>query len=222
MKKICTLIFLFFTITLFGQSDPKALSIAAISKPLMWDNKPVEFKTTSNSITIKAGKETDLYSFVDGTYYVNSAPKLLFTPDSGFVFSAKIKPAFSSMYDGGAILVYSDNENWAKALFEKHTDGSLGLGVSMVNEKRGDDSYHEIDLKAEEVYVKVARSGDIFCFYYSADGKAWKLLRTFPYRKVADLKIGFYAQSPKGESCVVEFSDIRYKGQKFSDFFTGE
>jgi uncharacterized protein len=212
-----------FSIPCFSQSfaEKQEVRIAAIPFPLSWDKAPLSFKATANSITVTAGKETDLYCFVDGNYYVNTAPKILFTPDSNFVLSVRIKPAFRSLYDGGAILLYSDDGNWAKLLFERHEDGSFGLGSSFVNERRGDDSYHPT-VPASEIYVKVARSGPIFNFYYSVDGKAWKLLRTFPYAKFSNLRIGFYAQSPKGESCTVEFSDIRYKGEKFKDYFTGE
>lgn len=197
------------------------MRIDAVPFPLLWDKSPLRFESTQNSITITAGKETDLYCFVDGNYYVNTAPKILFMPDSNFVLSAKIKPAFKNLYDGGAIMIYSDDGNWAKLLFERHEDGTYGLGSSFVNDRKGDDSYHPI-VPAGEVYVRLARSGNIFNFYYAADGKTWKLLRTFPYAKADKIRIGFYAQSPKGESCTVEFSDIRYRGEKFKDYFTGE
>jgi len=220
-KQLLILLLPLISVSCFSQSEKKEPKIAAIPFPLSWDMAPVSYKSTDNSITITAGKETDFYCFVDGNYYVNTAPKILFTPDSNFVLSAKIKPAFKSLYDGGAILLYSDDSNWAKLLFERHDDGTFGLGSSFVNERRGDDSYHPI-VPSGEIYVRLARSGSIFNFYYSIDGKVWKLLRTFPYKKLANLRIGFYAQSPKGESCTVEFSDIRYKGEKFKDYFTGE
>jgi uncharacterized protein len=216
-----TLLICFIFSSSFAQTGKEGIRIAAIPHTLSWDKTPLGFKTTANSITVTAGKETDLYCFVDGNYYVNTAPKILFTPDSNFMFSARIRPAFKSMYDGGAILVYSDDANWAKLLFEMHEDGTFGLGSSFVNDKRGDDNYH-ITVPVPDVYVKFARSGDIFNFYHSQDGKTWKLLRTFPYRKFENLRIGFYAQSPKGEKCTVEFSDIRYQGEKFKNYFTGE
>lgn len=201
----------------FGQEQ----RISTVPFELEWIDQPQSFSIRGDQLEIIAGANTDLYAFVDGSYYINNAPKVLFKPDSNFVFSVKIKPDFKSLYDGGAILVYTDSSNWAKVLFEKHDDGTTGLGVSLVRDKRGDDSYHPIQ-KADAVFVKVARSGMIFNFYYSMDGKSWKLLRTFPYQKVDELKIGFYAQSPKGEACTVLFSDIRYKGEKFKDFFAGE
>jgi uncharacterized protein len=215
------LLILLFIVPGFSQTAQKTPKIASIPFPLAWDTEPLDYKVNGNNISIKAGKETDLYSFVDGTYYVHNAPKLLFTPDSAFIFSARIKPAFMNTYDGGAILVYSNPENWAKVLFERHEDGSVGLGVSLVKNKRGDDSYHGT-VNGNEVYVKVVRSGNVFCFYHAADGKTWRLLRTFPYEEFKNMRIGFYAQSPKGESCTVAFEDIQYRGVAFKDFFTGE
>jgi regulation of enolase protein 1 (concanavalin A-like superfamily) len=215
------LLIVFSTAGFAQRKDSKTdLTIPAIPFPLSWDVKAVDFKVTGNNITIQAGKETDMYCFLDGSYYINNAPKLLFTPDSSFIFSVKIRPSFKTTYDGGALLIYSDQENWAKVLFEKHEDGSVGLGVSMVKNKKGDDSYHGV-VNDSQVTVKAVRSGNIFCFYYS-DGKTWRLLRTFPYEEFNNLRIGFYAQSPKGESCTVSFEDIQYRGTKFTDFFTGE
>jgi uncharacterized protein len=204
-----------------SQKGPAELAIESIPYKLSWEGNPVTQKSGKNNVTITAGKETDQYCFVDGNYYTNTAPKLLFTPDSNFVLTTKIVPQFKSVYDGGAILIYSDPSNWAKLLFEMNEDKTLALGSSIVRNKSGDDSYH-IAVSSREVYVRLARSGKIFNFYYSLDGKKWNLLRTFPYSQFENMRIGFYAQSPKGESCTVEFNEIRYKGEKFTDYFTGE
>ena len=217
-----TFFFILACVMAHAKAQPsESIKVPGIPKNVTWDIKPRSYKILPTGIEITAGRETDFYCFADGSYYVNTAPKLLFTPDTDFIFSAKLKPDFKSLYDGGAILVYSDTLNWAKLLFEKHDDGTYGLGASFVSEKRGDDSYH-VTANGNEVYVKVAKSGNIFCFYYALDGKNWKLLRTIPYHKLVNMRIGFYAQSPKGESCTVAFEDIQYKAQKFTNFFTGE
>jgi hypothetical protein len=219
--KLTTILCLICISTLVVAQDKKPVTISTIPFELLWDGAVEKYEAKEDRISMTAGKETDLYCFVDGNYYVNKVPKLLFKPDSNFVFSASIKPDFRNVYDGGAILIYSDEGNWAKILFEKHDNGTLGLGASMVQEKRGDDSYHTT-VTGNEVFVKVAKSDKIFCFYYSTDGKAWRLLRTFPYEKFENMRIGFYAQSPKGPGCTVTFANIRYRGEKFKDFFTGE
>lgn len=199
-----------------------SIKLKAIPLPLFWIHNPKDYKILSDdAVSITAGNGTDLYTFVDGTYYTNNAPKLLFTPDTNFIFSARIKPAFNSIYDGGAIILYSDSLNWAKVLFEQLNEDTWGIGSSVVSDKRTDDSYH-IHTYHKQVWVKLAKSGDIFNFYHSSDGKQWALVRTFHYDNPEKIKIGFYAQSPKGTECTVEFSDIRYKGVGFTDFFTGE
>jgi uncharacterized protein len=222
MKLTFILFFICFTTLSFAQQDKKQpVKISTIPFELSWDGAVEKYEAKDDHITFTAGKETDLYCFVDGNYYVNKVPKILFKPDSNFIFSASIKPDFKNVYDGGAILLYSDEGNWAKLLFEKHDNGTLGLGASLVKEKRGDDSYHTT-ITGNEVFVKVVKSDKIFCFYYSPDGKNWSLLRTLPYEKLQNLRIGFYAQSPKGPGCTVAFSNIKYRGEKFKDFFTGE
>jgi regulation of enolase protein 1 (concanavalin A-like superfamily) len=201
-------------------AQEKDAFVGAIPFKPVWDIKPLKYEAGKNNITITAGKESDLYCFVDGNYYANTAPKFLFTPDSNFVLTTRIVPDFKSVYDGGAILIYSDNSNWAKLLFEMNEDKSVALGSSLVRNRSSDDNYHTA-IDGKEVFVRLARSGKVFNFYYSKDGKKWNLLRTFPYEKFENMKIGFYAQSPKGESCAVQFKDITYKGEKYKDYFTG-
>jgi len=204
----------------FGQTKNE-VKISAIPRPLLWDNQPLNFKVSGNAVSITAGKETDIYGDLDGTYYVNNVPRLLFTPDSNFIFSAKLSLNFDSVYDGGAIILYADSSNWAKLLFERNDGNWIGVGSTLVRDRLGDDSYH-VQLHKKEVYLKAVRSGKTYCFYYSADGKKWNLLRTFTMVNNQNLRIGFYAQTPKGKSCTVIFSQIRYKAEKFKDFLSGE
>ncbi len=84
-----------------------------------------------------------------------------------------------------------------------------------------DDSYHRA-VNSAEVYVKVARSGNIYGFYFSEDGKKWTILRTFRYRRPQGLRIGFYAQSPKGEGMDMHVTDVQYRPEAFKNFYAGE
>lgn len=205
----------------FTVTASDSVHIKAIPHALAWDARPGDLSGISaNAVTLKAGKGTDLYSFIDGSFYVHSAPKLLFKPDTNFIFSAKLKPAFASLYDGAAIMIYTDSSNWAKILLEK-TKQSLMVGSSVVVNRITDDSYHSVPV-SDAIYLKLVRSGKIYCFYYSADGKNWTLQRTFTYKNSSDLRIGFYVQSPKGEGLTAEVSEIRYKPVAFNNFFTGE
>jgi uncharacterized protein len=201
---------------------PDVIKIAGIPRPLTWATKGVSYQENSaNSVTIGSDKKTDMYVFVDGQYYNNSGAKLVFAPDSDFIFTTKVKPAFDKMYDGGGVLLYTDSSNWASLLFENIIKRGWTVSSLVVNNLTSDGNYYPA-ISNPEVFMKIVKSGKIFCFYYSSDGKVWNIVRTFPYERSASLKIGFFSQSPEGPGCKVEFSEISYRPKKFSDFEQGE
>ncbi|WP_109699347.1 DUF1349 domain-containing protein [Chitinophaga deserti] len=177
--------------------------------------------TADNGFVLHANRNTDLYTFVDSSFYVHQVPMATFLADEQFIFSARVRPDCKALYDGGALILYTDSSNWAKLLIEKMDDGRIMLGSSLVTGRVTDDSYHRA-VNAPEVYVKAARSGNIYGFYFSEDGKKWQLLRTFRYRNPAGLRIGFYAQSPKGEGMELQVSDVKYRPEAFKNFHAGE
>ncbi|MGC4038984.1 MAG: DUF1349 domain-containing protein [Chitinophagaceae bacterium] len=208
------------TLCLQGVAQQK-INISGISKQWTWLNKAKEFKSDQNSISITADKGTDQYVTLDGKYESHNAPKVFFTPDKDFIFSAKLNTPFDSLYDGGGIMLYADNGNYAKFLFEKADASTIMVTSSVVTQKQSDDNYHAV-INAKEVYLKVATSGKTICFYYSADGKTWNIVRTFAFKQRAAMKLGFQAQSPLGPSCTVDFSEIQYKAKAFTNYNTGE
>ncbi|MGX5816652.1 DUF1349 domain-containing protein [Chitinophaga lutea] len=196
--------------------------LGVIPHTLRWETNPDSFAIRSgDAFTMKAAKGTDLYTFIDGSFYINKVPKLLFRPDSNFIFSAKLSPDFAGLYDGGAILLYADSANWAKVLIEQMSDGRVMIGSSVVRNNRTDDSYHAF-VPDREAWLKLAKSGNIWCFYYATNGLDWQLVRTFAAPGKGMPFIGFYAQSPKGEGLRMDVSQIRYRNIAFSNFFTGE
>ena len=212
-----TLLFLFVLyvpcLMVSGQESVKSSTpVKAIPYPYTLLENPKEFKVLSdNAIVMTAGKETDLHNPANGSYFRHNAPKFLFTPDANFVFSARVKPSFENQYDGGAILLYSDSENWAKVLLQ-YIDNKPILGISVVKDKITDDAY--FNPQGKDVFLRITKAGKVFNFLTSPDGKEWTLIREFVYHKPEQLKIGFYSQSPVGNSCQVEFSDITYSGNK--------
>lgn len=205
-----------------GSENPKlAVQLPAIPFPLTWHQLPQNYELSSTGIIIESGKETDLYSSVDGSKSTDNLPKLLFKPDSSFIFTAKVKPDFNKAYDGGAIIVYHDAENWGKLLFEQNVDGTFGIWTTVSNFKNGDDNFNGF-VQEKEVYLKIAKKGPAYCFYYSLDGDKWIVLRAFPLQKSENISIGFSSQSPLGPNCKVEFTDITYRAKEFTDFYSGE
>jgi regulation of enolase protein 1 (concanavalin A-like superfamily) len=213
MKISLLFLLLLFCITGSGQTPAKStIVLKAIPYPYEVLENPLELRVLSDrALIMTAGKETDLHNPADGSYSIHNAPKLLFTPDLNFDFSARVKPSFKNQYDGGAILLYSDRENWAKVLLE-YIDNKPILGMSVIKDKVTDDAYFIPGGK--DVYLRVTKKGKVFNFFTSPDGKQWTRIREFVYHKPQNLKIGFYSQSPVGNSCQVEFSEITYNSTK--------
>ncbi len=116
----------------------QSIKIPGIAKSWNWVNKPADFTTKDNEVSIKAAKGTDQYVALDGKYESSNAPKLLFKPDKDFIFTAKLSTPFDSLYDGGAILLYADAGNYAKLLFEKAEATSIMVTSSVINQKQTD------------------------------------------------------------------------------------
>ena len=88
--------------------------------------------------------------------------------------------------------------------------------VSVVTQGASDD-VNSFTLPDRHVWLRVSRSGHLYAFHASTDGKVWKLIRAFTLGKdVSNHRIGFLVQAPVGEGCDVEFSEIKYLAQKLN------
>lgn len=174
----------------------------------------------NKALVLQAKKGTDLYANHDGTEVADKTPRVLFKPRGDFIFSAKVTASFKQPFDGGALIVYGDKTNWAKLLFEFSKTGKAGIS-STVAKGVGDDAHHGVR-EGEAVYLKIARSKNMFVFYTSPDGASWSMVRSFGMPAAATLKVGFSSQSPVGEQFSAQFSDIKFRNATFKDFWHGE
>lgn len=203
----------------FGQSND-SLSFKPIPKWLKWENKPKEYKITDSTIIISSGEKTDMFRDPNVTYNTDNAPKLMFEADSDFVFSAAIEHAFTSKWDGGALVLKQDSLNWVKCCFEKDYTGAKRL-VTVVTKGISDDC-NSVALSGNKVYFKIAKANNVITIYYSLTGKKWFLIRHFTFDSTDNLKVGFLSQSPTGKNCKVKFSHVKYARKKIKDPYVGE
>ncbi len=197
-----------------------SLRFRSIPFSLHWENKPLSYKLATNGLTIVAGAKTDMFRDPNVTYNTDNAPKLLFTPDSNFIFSTGIQHNFTSKWDGGAIVIIEDSLNWIKFCFEKDYTGTRRV-VSVVTKDISDDC-NSVAINGNLVYYKVAKADNVITLYYSLDNKKWFLVRHLQFNNKKPLKIGFLSQSPTGKLCTVQFTGIRYLAKKISDPYVGE
>jgi hypothetical protein len=196
------------------------LRISSIPHELFWENTPERFSIKGDQLVIVAGQKTDMFRDPNVTYNIDNAPKLLFEADDNFVPTASIEHAFTSKWDGGAIVIRQDSLNWIKFCFEKDYTGAKRV-VSVVTKNISDDC-NLVEIKANKVFYKVAKADNVITLYYSTDGIKWFLIRHLQFETHKGFQVGFLAQSPTGKKCEVRFSNIKYRIKKIKDPYIGE
>jgi regulation of enolase protein 1 (concanavalin A-like superfamily) len=207
-------------VTIVYSQTKDSVSISSIPYKLFWENTPVGFQNNQSSFTIIGGAKTDMFRDPNVTYNTDNAPKLVFIPDSNFVLTCSIHHAFTSQWDGGAIVLKADNLHWVKFCFEKDYTGTHRV-VSVVTNDISDDC-NSLPITTNQVYYKIAKADNVITLYYSPDGTKWFLIRHFQFNASGPLKLGFLAQSPTGKSCKVTFANVTYEPKKIKDPYLGE
>lgn len=196
-----------------------APAIPGVPGPLAWQNQPVDWKLEGGKLSIKAGKQTDWFiSPIDGERHENS-PRLVFQPADDFVLSAKVTLPFDAQWDAGVLVLYANDNQWAKLCFEKSVEGQPTI-VSVVTRTYSDDNNH-FPIRGNSVYLKIAKAGQVILFYASEDGKKWISVRAFTFGPDVKVRAGFSSQSPTGATTTATFEEIRYVAKKIN-IWTGE
>lgn len=212
------------SISSFAADDSKTqklITIKSVPYEMRIDNQFGEVKVNAEQIEIAALKGSDLFTDTTGAKNADNTPRLLFVPEGDFIFSARVSATFGETpYDGGALIVYADSNNWGKLLFERFKSGKIGVATT-VSKGSGDDAYHGAR-DTNHQYLKIVRHDSSYIFYTSQDGKDWNFVRHFELKSTAPVQIGFTAQAPLAEKFIATFSDVKYRAGKFTNFWQGE
>ncbi|MBE6752843.1 MAG: DUF1349 domain-containing protein [Ruminococcaceae bacterium] len=150
---------------------------------------------------------------------VANAPFLYTDVAGDFVFRAKVRPNFRSVYDACALMVIRDEQMWAKAAFEKSDFGTTAA-VCVVTDGLSDDA-NGCNIEQEYVWLQIVRVGDVFCTHYSLDGETFYMVRLFRLPVGQSVKVGLEAQSPAGDGGLRFFSDISLEHRTVSNLRAG-
>jgi regulation of enolase protein 1 (concanavalin A-like superfamily) len=199
----------------FAETTP---SIPGLPGTLTWQNNPRAWNTDSkNVLTISSNPKTDWFvDPFDGTV-AKTAPILLFTPGSDYVLSARVTVQFTTKWDAGALMLWGDDHHWAKLSFEFSPDQKPTL-VTVVTRGLSDDC-NSVSLTGDSVYLRIAKSGNTYVFYFATDGKNWQILRTFSLDTDLPMRAGFESQSPAGSGAVAKFSAITYDPHRIGNIY---
>lgn len=136
-----------------------------------------------------------------------------------FVFKAKVRPNFKTVYDACALMMIEDDVTWCKAAFEKSDFGTTAA-VCVVTDEVSDDA-NGCNIAQDEVWLKIVRAGNVFCVLYSLDGETYNMVRLFRLNVKETVKVGLEAQSPAGEGGIRYFSDVSLEHRTVKDLRSG-
>ena len=200
----------------------KAFSISSVPATLNWKNQPVESASDGGrQLSMNSGSDTDWFADPSKGQVKNNAPIALFVPpDPAFCIQTRVTVEFTATYDAGVLFVFAHDFLWAKLCFE-FSPQKKPMIVSVVTRDVSDDC-NSVVVGNNSVYLRAYRKGDIFAFHYSLDGYYWHFVRYFKLGDSSRLRMGFSAQSPTGQGCKVDFSEIQYTPRILSDLRNGE
>jgi uncharacterized protein len=93
--------------------------------------------------------------------------------------------------------------------------------VSVVTREVSDDA-NAFVVADRSVSLRVSRVDNVYAFHASTGGQTWRLIRVFTLGQALEQHtIGFEAQSPTGEGCVVTFDQIRFTSDRLGDLRDG-
>lgn len=150
---------------------------------------------------------------------VANAPFLYTEVEGDFVFRAKVRPNFRTVYDACALMVIQDEKLWTKAAFEKSDFGTTAA-VCVVTNGVSDDA-NGCNIDQDEVWLQIVRVGDVFCTHYSLDGETFYMVRLFHLPVEKTVKVGVEAQSPAGEGGLRFYSDISLEKRTVANLRAG-
>lgn len=198
----------------------EAIEIDGLAAPLEWRVSPGRWNLESGTLTIEAGARTDWFADPAGERELHASGPLLAGPVAGdFQLSARVTVEFASTFDAGVLMLYAGDRMWAKLCFE-YSPRSEPMVVSVVTDGTSDDANGFV-VAGEAMWLRVARLGPAFAFHASLDGERWELVRHFALPLGDEPAVGFEAQSPTGDGCVVRFDEIRFSAARLGDLRDG-
>ena len=188
--------------------------ISTIPHNLIIHNRPVDYTIEQDRVSITSAGKTNLFNSPSGAPRVTNAPLILFEPEADFTMSARVTGKLKSVYDVAALVIYQDDDVWAKFCYENSVDLRPTI-VSVVTRTYSDDCNSMP--AGDHAYMAVVKRGSEYSFFYSPDNQNWQMVRNFNLETTGKIKVGFAAHGSRGEGFTGIFSEIKYQPKALDD-----
>ena len=177
-------------------------------------------------LTVYAPANTDYFNspVKENGFFPNPVANasLYYTELTGdFVFKTKVALEFKNFYDAAALLVYENENVWAKlALENSDLPCRKPAVVSVVTNRISDDCNGPV-MDGNSVWFQISRVDDCFAFLYSVDGEEYNMVCVFTLPVGKTVKVGFEAQAPMGEGGDRYYSEISIENKRVENIRAG-
>jgi regulation of enolase protein 1 (concanavalin A-like superfamily) len=180
-----------------------------------WINKPEIYSIEENRIMLKPLAKTDFwqvthygFSRTDGNCYVTDV-------EDDVCFTVKVKMSYIAEFDQCGVIVYGNEENFAKLCVENQLHSNNKLGSVVTKSKRSDWATQAFD-NSDIIYYRISKRGINYLFEYSIDGEIFEQMRLFDIPECKKVSIGVFGASPLGEGFVAEFMEMNFSENKWT------
>jgi len=189
--------------------------------PLEWINGHGLAETPApGALVVTAAAGADWSNDAFGGPHQHAASLLGFVASGDFSLSGRARVITErTTFDAAVLAIWGDKDHWAKLCFEYSPQGEA-MVVSVVTNEYSDDCNSTL-VHDDYVYLRIVRAGSGWAFHSSADGREWSFVRVFRLAFDGPVSVGFLAQAPMGDKCVVEFEDVAYSTTVPADFRDG-
>jgi regulation of enolase protein 1 (concanavalin A-like superfamily) len=198
------------------------LSVPTLPRPLSWlVPAPSVQVTDGGTLRVEAGPRTDWFIDPGLSTAVRNAPALVMPASEPWQLSAVVSAAYRATFDAGVLFVHVDDTTWAKLCLELSPQSQV-MVVSVVTRGTSDDC-NSVPVDGHRLHLRISALERAFAFHWSPDGLEWHLVRDFSLGDGAPAiaGAGFIAQSPTGDGCTAEFSDITFRPDLLADLRSG-
>lgn len=175
-----------------------------------WINKPEEYDVNKERVTFQVLPKTDFwqvthygFSRTDGNCYVAEV-------EGDICFTVKVKMNYMSEFDQCGVIVYGDDENFAKLCVENQLSKKNKLG-SVVTKSKSSDWATQSFGEGDTIFYRVSKRGINYLFEYSEDGISYDQMRLFDIPNFERTFIGIFGASPLGEGFEAIFSHMTFE-----------
>jgi regulation of enolase protein 1 (concanavalin A-like superfamily) len=180
--------------------------------PSRWLNKPKVFEVNEQSIIFTVLPKTDFWQITHYGFSRVDGNCLAEEIKGDVSFKVKVTMDYSSEFDQAGVMIYYDDDNWAKMSIENQLHSRNKLGSVVTKNKRSDWASQEVD-NLKEIWYKISKRGHNYLFEYSYDDVKYSQIRLFDFQVGDDVKhtlIGVYGGSPLGEGFEAKFEHFAF------------